>query len=57
MFGFERVTALLAARPDAESIAKAARAFGQEDDITVLIITRLSVRDAVEAATVSLATS
>ena len=57
LYGFERVTALFADRPDAESIANAARAFGQEDDITVLTITRLSIHDAVEAATVSLATS
>ena len=58
LYGFERVTALLLAdRPDAESIAKTAQAFGQEDDITVLTITRLPIHDAVEAATVSLATS
>jgi hypothetical protein len=41
-------TALLADRPDAESIAKAARAFGQEDDITVLTIRRLPIHDAVQ---------
>lgn len=56
LYGFERVTALLADRPDAESIAKTAQAFGQEDDITVLTITRLPIHDAVEAAIVSLAT-
>lgn len=38
------------------SASKTARAFGQEDDITVLTITRLPIYDAVEAA-VSLATS
>jgi serine phosphatase RsbU (regulator of sigma subunit) len=57
LYGFERVAALLADRPNAESIAKTALAFGQEDDITVLTITRLPTHDAYEAATVSLATS
>ena len=57
LYGFERVTALLLAdRPDAESIAKTAQAFGQEDDTTVLTITRLPTHDAYEAAIVSLAT-
>jgi serine phosphatase RsbU (regulator of sigma subunit) len=49
LYGFDRVTALLIIdRPDAESIAKTARAFGQQDDITVLTITRLPIRNAVE---------
>lgn len=39
LFGFER-TADLASQP-AESIAEAAEQFGQEDDITVLMLTRL----------------
>jgi hypothetical protein len=34
---------LLADRPDAEFIANTARVFGQDDDITVLTITRLHV--------------
>ncbi|HLY42227.1 MAG TPA: SpoIIE family protein phosphatase [Terracidiphilus sp.] len=36
LFGFERVTAISAGR--AEEVAKAAQAFGQEDDITVLTV-------------------
>jgi len=50
LYGFERVTALLAGRPDAASIAATARAFGQEDDITVLTITRLPVDHRIEAS-------
>jgi serine phosphatase RsbU (regulator of sigma subunit) len=56
LYGFERVTALLADRPDAESIAETARAFGQEDDITVLTITRLPIVYALEADSIGLAT-
>jgi len=38
LFGFERTRALLSQRFSAESVAQAARDFGQEDDITVLTI-------------------
>ena len=55
LYGFERVTALLAGRPDAASIAATARAFGQEDDITVLTITRLPVDHKIEASSIGLA--
>jgi hypothetical protein len=41
LYGFGRLTTLLAGIPDAESIVDAACAFGQEDDITVLTIERL----------------
>jgi hypothetical protein len=44
-------------RPDAEAVADAARAFGQEDDITVLTIKRLPVSESFKVATVSFATS
>jgi phosphoserine phosphatase RsbU/P len=57
LYGFERVTALLADRPDAASIAATARAFGQEDDITVLTITRLPVEHKVGASSIGFATS
>lgn len=40
LFGFERVQALVAAEPDAETVASAAARFGQEDDVTVLTIAR-----------------
>ena len=41
LFGFERTRAIAA--ESAEFIAQAAQDFGQEDDITVLTITRLPV--------------
>jgi hypothetical protein len=55
LFGFGRLTALLANLPDAESIVEAARTFGQEDDITVLTIERLLVPEAAPSVTVSFA--
>ena len=57
LYGFERVTALLADRPDAATIAATARTFGQEDDITVLTITRLPVVQVEEATSFGLATN
>jgi hypothetical protein len=43
LFGFDRMNALFAARPSAQQAMKAAIDFGQEDDITVLTITRLAL--------------
>jgi hypothetical protein len=43
LFGFERVNALLIQGSTASDLAVAAQAFGQEDDITVLTLTRLAV--------------
>jgi serine phosphatase RsbU (regulator of sigma subunit) len=40
LFGFERITELLAHSTTASSLATAAQNFGQEDDITVLTIAR-----------------
>jgi phosphoserine phosphatase RsbU/P len=40
LFGFERITELLAHSSTASSLATAAQEFGQEDDITVLTIAR-----------------
>lgn len=40
LFGFERVHELLSTAISAAEVAKAAQSFGQEDDITVLSITR-----------------
>jgi serine phosphatase RsbU (regulator of sigma subunit) len=40
MFGFERMSKLFASRPSAVEAARTAIAFGQDDDVTVLIITR-----------------
>jgi hypothetical protein len=40
LFGFDRIEALLKARPSAEDVATAAQEFGQEDDILVLQVRR-----------------
>jgi hypothetical protein len=40
LFGFARIAELLAATTDAEKIADAAQQFGQDDDITVLTLSR-----------------
>jgi Stage II sporulation protein E (SpoIIE) len=42
LFSFERLRALIATQPDAKQATDAAVAFGQDDDITVLTITRLA---------------
>ena len=41
LYGFERVNQLFAAKPSAAEAAKAAVDFGQDDDITILTLTRL----------------
>jgi hypothetical protein len=43
IFGFERLRALMATQPDARQAAQAAVTFGQDDDITVLTLTRLAI--------------
>ena len=53
VFGFERTAALLATRPDASRAVNAAVEFGQEDDITVLALTRLAT--GVESTTLLIA--
>jgi hypothetical protein len=45
MFGFERMSKLFASRPTAQEAAQAAIAFGQDDDVTVLTITRNAVSE------------
>jgi hypothetical protein len=42
IYGFDRLHALFASRPSAQQATQAAVAFGQEDDITVLTLTRLA---------------
>ena len=42
LYSFDRLEALMAARPDAGQAVDAAVEFGQEDDITVLTLTRLA---------------
>jgi hypothetical protein len=51
LFGFERMNSLFAERPTAQQASEAAVAFGQDDDITILTLTRLA---AGEEATTSL---
>lgn len=41
LFGFDRITQLLSARPNAVDCVQAAINFGQDDDITVLTLTRV----------------
>jgi hypothetical protein len=43
LYGFERVQELIATRPDAHAASEVAVAFGQDDDITVLTVTRLAM--------------
>ena len=45
LYGFERVAALMRGRPSAEQVAEAACSFGQEDDISVLSVTREVTRE------------
>jgi hypothetical protein len=42
LFGFERLASLVADRPTAIQALDAASAFGQEDDITILTLTRIT---------------
>lgn len=42
LFGFDRMHELLAGRPTAQQATEAAMHFGQDDDITIVTITRLS---------------
>jgi serine phosphatase RsbU (regulator of sigma subunit) len=53
LYGFERLHTLFASRPSAQQATEAAVAFGQEDDITVVTVTRLA---AGEESTTSLTT-
>jgi hypothetical protein len=43
LYGFDRLQVLLSGKPNAKEAAAAAAAFGQDDDITVLTLTRLPV--------------
>jgi serine phosphatase RsbU (regulator of sigma subunit) len=49
LFGFERVNELLRAATTAAEVARAAQAFGQEDDISVIAVTRTAVPEPVAA--------
>jgi hypothetical protein len=45
LFGFGRAAEMMRARPGVRAIAEAARAFGQQDDITVVQIVRVHAED------------
>lgn len=45
LYGFERMQMLFTSRPNAGQASEAAVTFGQDDDITVLTLTRLGVGD------------
>jgi serine phosphatase RsbU (regulator of sigma subunit) len=49
LFGFERIHALVKGSVSASEVATAAQNFGQQDDISVLSITRSGVREAAMA--------
>ncbi len=44
LFGFDRVEQLLRSQPSAAEIAAAAQRFGQQDDISVISVTRMAAR-------------
>jgi hypothetical protein len=46
LYGFERLSQLMQNRPTAEQLARTAIDFGQDDDITVLTVTRLAAEPA-----------
>jgi serine phosphatase RsbU (regulator of sigma subunit) len=45
LFGFERVLELVRTEPTASRIAETAQAFGQEDDITVIAVTKMAMAE------------
>ncbi len=45
LYSFDRIKALFATRPTAAQATEAAVAFGQDDDITVLTLTRLAAKE------------
>jgi hypothetical protein len=56
LFGFDRVREMSKAGSSAVQVAEEASAFGQDDDITVLTLTRLAANEPAVAATVKLTT-
>ncbi len=56
LFGFDRVRDMSRAGSSAVQVAEEASAFGQDDDITVLTLTRLAASEPARAATVKLTT-
>jgi hypothetical protein len=56
LFGFDRVREMSRGGSSAVQVAEAASAFGQDDDITVLTLTRLAANEPARAASVKLTT-
>jgi hypothetical protein len=56
LFGFDRVREMSRGGSSAVQVAEAASAFGQDDDITVLTLTRLAAGEPARAASVKLTT-
>jgi hypothetical protein len=56
LFGFDRLGGLLAKHPSAAQVVEAACSFGQEDDITVLTLTRLAASAPAHVSTLNLTT-
>jgi serine phosphatase RsbU (regulator of sigma subunit) len=54
LFGFERIHALLGSTSSAADVADAAQSFGQEDDISVISVTRTAVTDQERPASLEL---
>ncbi len=57
LFGFERAGELMRTRPSVQTIAEAAKAFGQQDDITVVRIVRSRSEEKQERVSVDLRTA
>lgn len=57
LFGFDRVRSLMAVNPHARQSLDAAVQFGQEDDVTVLVLERVGAPEAVRLAGFSPATT
>lgn len=53
LFGFDRVHELLQTRLSATELANAAQSFGQEDDISVIYVTRMAAMSAERAAAIA----
>jgi hypothetical protein len=49
LFGFERIAEMLRKSMAAAALASAAQSFGQEDDITVLTVSRIAIVNPVTA--------
>ena len=48
LYSFDRLQQLIATKPDAQQASEAAVAFGQDDDITVITVTRLATGSGID---------